>query len=627
MSVPLPVSEKISSLSQAEAAAAATGRLAALPRILGEDVAATAFLNALLREWAGWRHVPDAGQDGAVEDGHGDGMIVLPLDRARQSVLVPLRHFSISGRHSFRFPLLVRDDAWARPKPIAFAELVRLVLTEPSIAGETSPADSRCFRDRVATSTANIVRAIEVREGRDEGSATPDGETDFIRAEQALLGHPVHPAPRSCDEFSDADMRLYAPEYDAAFSLHWFAVHRDAVLSATVGSTADAITRHLAGDDPRLGAGFPDRVLPSPDFMLMPMHPWQASTLADGPVMAGLRDSGAVIDLGPGGSEYRPTSSTRTVWAGHARHMIKFSLSVRVTNSERVLQPVDADRGKFVARFLASAPGQALAAECPSLRIMAEPAHLMLKDGSGAPFWPSAMIFRDNPFRGAAGGRAFAMGTLCQEGYDGCDSLIARLIRGIAGRRTLDEGQAALLWFDRFLDIAVKPCLIAQANYGLLFSAHQQNTVMEVDDDGLPRIFHFRDCQGTAFSETAAVPMEDLVRGEVTPPLVMPDDLTHRLFAYYFIVNNVFNVISAIGIAGLADERALHGRLRRFLTDVRRSTLKDSGFADYLLASPTLACKGNFHTFLGGIDETAAAGSILAAYVDIDNPIAHIKEG
>ena len=46
--------------------------------------------------------------------------------------------------------------------------------------------------------------------------------------------------------------------------------------------------------------------------------------------------------------------------------------------------------------------------------------------------------------------------------------------------------------------MALKPFLIAQADYGILVSAHQQNTVLALEG-GYPAGMWFRDCQGTTF--------------------------------------------------------------------------------------------------------------------------------
>ncbi len=54
----------------------------------------------------------------------------------------------------------------------------------------------------------------------------PRGRTDlFLAAEQALLlGHPLHPTPKSREGLSEAEARRYSPELRGSFPLHWMAV-------------------------------------------------------------------------------------------------------------------------------------------------------------------------------------------------------------------------------------------------------------------------------------------------------------------------------------------------------------------------------------------------------------------
>ncbi|HEV7368485.1 GNAT family N-acetyltransferase [Arenibaculum sp.] len=583
------------------------------PSALAERHASAAFLNALMRDWAGWRLLPAA--EARRFDPAGRPVAAFPMARSGITVHAILARRSLAGRHGFALPLLAEGPGLPPGAAIGLDRFARLVAAEPAIVGVLSDAARDAFLRRVGESRANIAVALAER-----GPA--DGTVDFADAEQALLlGHPVHPTPKSRDGFSAEDAHAYAPEHGGAFPLAWFAVHRSAASVATTAPDPDALVRRPALDDPQLGACFLERALPGPDWTLLPQHPWQAERLLRLPEVAGLVADGRLRPLGTAGSPWRATTSLRTLHAPHAAHMLKFSLGVRLTNSTRVLQAREVDRGLRVDRILDGPLGRELAARFPDFRVMREPAHLSLLAASG-PVAASTVVLRDNPFRGPGPFEACVLATLCQDDPFGGEGLLARVVRGAAAREGTDAGAAALSWFDRFLAVALEPLLVAQADYGLLFSAHQQNVVLGLAG-GWPAVLHFRDCQGTGFTGLG----RDLV-AQAHPELagdldnVFDDATTARLVGYYLVVNAVFGVVTALAVAGLAPERLLLDRLRDALERLLSRGLRDPSAVRWLLESPQLWSKANFRLGAGGVEETLADGNPAGAYVPMPNPLA-----
>lgn len=604
------------------------------------DPSSCSFLNALLREYTGWTthrdRVPGAlnreqtQEPGASPAGANIEILTLPLRASGLSVFLGLLHRSDAGRHRFSDPILLGRDLQSA-RPIGLTALASLILHDPDIVGEVSPSARATFLGRLLDSQESLNDALEYRRGDLE--ALFNRPLSFAEAEQALLlGHPVHPTPKSHDELTQNEVRALAPEFAAAFALRWMLVHRDRL---DAGGTEDlplrqAIEDLIASDD-----AFPARTLAlienAPTHLPMPFHPWQVDYLLCRPEIKAMIANGDLIDLGEIGSPFRPTSSVRTLHAEHADYMLKFSLSVRLTNSVRVLLPKEWERGKQVHQLFETPLWQEISERFPSFRILSEPVHMALKDSQGATIRESAVLFRQNPFKGDAAADTEVLATLCQD-HPGQDhpgqgqpergnSRLTALIKRIAVREGRSEEAAALRWFERFLEVALAPFLQIHADYGLLFGAHQQNTILKLQEDYPLRVY-YRDCQGTGHSDSAHEVLQRYlpsIGGEAQN--TVSDELGHRLYGYYLIVNNLFNIIASIAQGGSADEAILFATLRDFLLKLRNQGLRDPRFVTKLIEEEIIWSKGNFLTCLRDINESHEGQDQLAVYVPMPNPI------
>lgn len=578
----------------------------------------TAFVNALAREWPRCQWL-DAGAHPLTGPA---GALRLPLTRPAGALLLPLRHHSAAGRHRLTGSIhLLPADGDALE--LDFTQAVAFLAAEPTLA-EADTATRRLFLRRVLDSADTLAAAEHVRRAELAQLAWP--QADYLAAEQGLVhGHAVHPTPKSRDEFSDADLRRYSPEFGGHAPLCWFALRDQALWREDVGDdSATAQLAALIASDPALQALA--RQYPGDDgWQLLPVHPWQARVLRETAAYRHWRDADALRDLGEHGAHWFATSSLRTLYAAHAPAMLKFSLSVRLTNSQRVLQPAEVRRGRLIHGALASDLGRQLARECPTLGILHETAALALATPDGKPLAESFVIFRDNPF--AIGqtnyATSYTMATLSQDGCHGQPGMAARLMHTLAARDGRSVAAVALDWFDRFLHCALRPFLIAQADYGVLVSAHAQNTVLTLDEHGWPARVWFRDCQGTTFHADTIAALTTQVPGiEAAAELSFDEAATNRLFGYYLIVNNVFGLVAALGGDGVVDESALLARMRAFLQALRAQPLRYPHFIDYLLTSPQLMSKGNFMICFDNLNETTDAEGSYRSYVPLDNPLA-----
>ncbi len=141
---------------------------------------------------------------------------------------------------------------------------------------------------------------------------------------------------------------------------------------------------------------------------------------------------------------------------------------------------------------------------------------------------------------------------------------------------------------------------------------------MLLDPAGWPVGGRYRDNQGYYFRASHRAELERRLPGiGSASDTFVSDAVTDERFAYYLGINNVLGLIGAFGSQRLADERVLLAAFRRFLG-------KASGLGPLparLLDSPTLRCKANLLTRLGGLDELVGPVDSQSVYVTLTNPL------
>jgi len=91
------------------------------------------------------------------------------------------------------------------------------------------------------------------------------------------------------------------------------------------------------------------------------------------------------------------------------------------------------------------------------------------------------------------------------------------------------------------------------------------------------------------------------------------------------VVNHLFGVIGAFGVADLADEMDLLAELRSFCEGVASALPRVPSVLETLLEAPTLRCKANFLTRVEGLDELIGPIEGRSVYVDIPNPLMEVS--
>lgn len=572
----------------------------ALLRAAGTDVAAQCFLNALLRETKDWRYLPATDADALSE-------IHIPLSQT-QALRVPVRYFSPTLHHQYRFPATRIQSNSDRGDAVTFPQLVDLILEKPSVKGSLDADTLARFKQRVLESHAHTWQAIDLRHS---WATLRDKPLTFAEAEQALLvGHAFHPAPKSHEPFNEAEARRYLPDFASRFPLRWFAVESTLVAGDSLNvSLRERLLRFAAQSAPELLGHFTDT------RWLLPMHPWQADYLLEQDWCQRLAENGSLQDLGEAGAQWLPTSSSRSLYSETNSDMIKFSLSVRLTNSVRTLSVKEVKRGMRLARLAKTERWQDLQARYPTMRVMQEDGWAGLRDESGTIQEETLMALRVNLLFETPDTQTNVLVSLTQAAPDGGDSLLAAAVRRLSQRLDLPLAQAARCWLDAYCDRVLLPLFSAEADYGLVLLAHQQNILVEMQQD-FPVGLIYRDCQGSAWTESADTWLKEA--GETEVENRFGESQLLRYFPYYLLLNSTLAVTAALAAAGFDSEESLMSRVRDALAELRR-TAKQTRCLDYVLDSPTWNCKGNFFCYLHDRNENTIADPAVI-YFDFSNP-------
>jgi siderophore synthetase component len=590
------------------------------------------LLNCYMREGGEWRPVPAEDVPELARDGD-THLAALPFEDLRAMLLVGITHLSPTHRHRIRMPV---EIAMAGGNPVAVTlDTVAGMLVDQ--LGDHGLGDDPVSADRVGpdpTAVLHRMRAsiravrsfLEARDGEidDLWSAAP---LSFIDSEQAqLLGHVLHPTPKSRSEMSDEQLLAYAPETAAQFQLHWLAVDAGLVEhDSATGTPAPELAERLLRDDPAVDGAALDAALEGLGArVLVPAHPWELEHLrAHEDVVAALLDDGRIVDLGPFGSSVTPTTSVRTVYNADWPWQLKFSLHVRVTNALRVTPSRDLRRGVQTTRLLQTEVGAKAAEIAPGLVLLEDPAYLAVRHG-GQIIEGLSVILRDNRWRAGSHGDVTSLTTLCQDHPYGGRSRLGQITAAIAERDGRAEHDVVREWFRRYMDVVIAPMVRLYLDLGLCLEPHQQSVLLELED-GWPARGVYR---GAIFQRAAA--HDDLAA--TAPELgdssewVFPEPLAGERLVHYLLFNNALGVVNALGVTGAIEEPELLADLKELLEGEReRGGRYPATGLERLLDDTTWSTKGNLRTRMHDMDEAAGDLAGHASYVQILNPLHGVR--
>lgn len=544
-------------------------------------------------------------------------LLSLPLSLIQAQLFVPLSYVSRVGRH--RIAALPQIFQKGQKLNFSAAAIVSLLLEE-LVQQSEGHVDAASLVERWIQSRDALQQFLNIR--AEDFDALVQVEQGFIESEQALiLGHSMHPAPKSRTGFVHEDWQKYSPEACGQTQLHYWLVAPEYIAEGTALEQAFSIQLkqeikwHLSESELETLAAYAH-------YKLLPLHPWQARYLQSKAWFKSLKAKLKIIDLGEKAWIFSPTTSVRTLASFNAPWMLKPSLSVMITNSIRVNLAKECHRGEMTHRLWHSELGRDILKQCPSLKAVNDPAWIALQL-DGEIIDETICIVRDQPFTPEQ--QVTCIASLCQDHPVEERNRFNALFDQIASQQKLeDKAKIALDWFKTFLNISLSPLMYVYHRYGMAFESHQQNVLVELKD-GWPQWLWLRDNQGFYYIEEFA--------GEILQQFPELHDKAHAVgskafvderFSYYFFGNTLFGIINAIGTTGFVSEQDLLSVLQQHLFDLLKQ-YPDSSLIQSLLYQPTLPYKGNLLTRLYELDELIAPVENQSVYIQLVNPL-YIKQ-
>ncbi|WP_339615778.1 IucA/IucC family protein [uncultured Gilvimarinus sp.] len=462
---------------------------------------------------------------------------------------------------------------------------------------------------RLTDSLQNTIRYLEAR-----WQSPYQCSDDFISAEQSLLlGHWLHPTPKSRQGILEWQHEMMTPELQGKFQMHYFAASRELVeqQSLHTKTAEDLIIDALDGNKDSLTLAYNE--------VLVPTHPLQAQWLLTRSHVKEWLATGTLRYLGPLGQMFSATSSVRSVYHRHTSWMYKVSLPVKITNSLRQNKTHELRAGVLMAGLMKNLNFHQ---RFTQFQLISDPAYLTLRhpsdDESGF-----ETILRDNPFGARSGHNVFCIGALVQDTWhpEQKHSILCDIIQRRADRERRSIHAVARDWFDAYWRCAIEPCITLFDGYGIALEAHQQNSLLHLTD-GYPDIYYYRDNQGFYLDEALKPQLR-----QWQPQLSEDSELFYSTeniidrFGYYLLVNQIFSVIYRLGADGIVSEQELIANLRTKLSGLL-TTLTGSGrlLIEQWLNEAQLPAKANLLTRVADIDELEVDLE-LAAYTMIENPL------
>ncbi|MCE8016211.1 iron transporter [Halomonas sp. MCCC 1A17488] len=478
----------------------------------------------------------------------GGHVLQVSLPLSGQLLLIAVERPSITLNHAYRSEPF--GACFGKPwQALDWQHLARMLLCELALRFDQP------FNEELLAQIGNSVELM----GEFIAAASDDdwgqGEVAYLRSEQSLtFGHAFHPTPKSREGVALDAIRRYSPELGAAFPLHYFAVAASDLAQAS----------HLAEDAyAQLERQLPDLPLP-PGYRALPVHPWQVEHIRSLDVVRQALDSGRLLDLGPAGEPWYPTASVRTLLQPGRDRFLKCSLHVRLTNCVRKNAWYELESAVGLSRLLDAEAG-ALGETFPALTLMTEPgfvtadfrdqpreARIALQEAFG-------LILRQTPAWGEGETPLLAAALFADTASGG--SPLEREVMRLARHRGLSREEAALHWFEAYVEHLVHPMLFALCRLGVVFEPHLQNVVVGLRH-GLPSHIYIRDLEGTKllpepWPDERLTSLTERARASVR----YPEELGIKRIGYCLLINNLAQAVFFLA----RDDAGLEPRLWRCL--------------------------------------------------------------
>ncbi|MCS3528953.1 GNAT family N-acetyltransferase [Chryseobacterium sp. JUb7] len=586
-----------------------------------EKINYTALINCYMKEFTNWsRYLGIPKYDIAIAKSlrktPTNLHIRIDFSSIGCDVYVPVAYFSESGRHLFDFPVLRRvleTDEVSEVDIYGF-----MALTAEYSKNIYQDIDASTVMKRLNNSIENL--STYLNHLVENNKSVNDLEMSFIEAEQSLvLGHILHPVPKSKQGFNQQDLLTYSPETSGQFQLFYFLINPENIIEKN--ADGEPVSKKLGEKIyPLLDAEHKQLWDKFPDYQIVPMHPWEAEYLLTQENVQIMQEQGILFALGHYGEYFTPTSSVRTVYSDSNKWMFKFSLHVKITNSERINLYPELHRGHDISQLLKTDWGKNLQNDFPEIDFMVDPAFIAVKFNDKIINGFNISI-RRNPFYGENKNKNVTLlAALCQDGILGQPSRLQNIIGNAAKNLDLSVEQVALDWFKQYLHICVRPIVGILNKYGLACEFHQQNVMIELDKKGFPAKIYFRDNQGFFFREGRKDLVSNALPGiaDESQSIIDEESLAPK-YTYYLVTNNILGVVNALGCHQLANEKKLINLVYKAFKELENED--ETGLVSYITNKRNWYTKGNLITSLQNINEADENLEYPAVFLDTPNPL------
>ncbi|MGF1680597.1 IucA/IucC family protein [Photobacterium minamisatsumaniensis] len=532
--------------------------------------------------------------------------VKLPLTHRGGFLMLEVAYRTVVGRHRFHQVVLFTDDSGVQIIPLAnvISMLVREIYSSYCDNKASHNEEQELLR-RIVDSEQLMARYITHHMCTSAPTAMR-----FIDTEQMLVfGHWQHPTPKSRQGMLEYHHEFYAPEMKGYFKLNYFQVHHSLVRqrSALLCDTEEIIASSLDTE-----------ALVREDYVVLPMHPLQAQWLLHQPYVIRLIDAGLIVDCGAHGPQFTATSSVRSLYSPALDWMFKFSLPVKITNSLRVNKRHELEAGVVMTRLYRKTGFSSL---YPSFQIVADPAYITV-DVPELAESGFEIIIRENSFKQGNDQDTTTLAALAQDPLPGNASLLHHQVKRLSKAHNCTLFLAAMKWFAAYWECAIEPMIHLYDEHGIALEAHQQNSVLALDQQGLPKTYYFRDNQGYYLSKSYQAYQASLDPDlAIVSDLYFDDEMICDRFCYYLMVNNLFAIIGRLGADGIVDEPSLLAFAQQRLSGLERRLVgAGKKFVQRLLHEEKLPMKANLLTRVHDIDELQTENE-QSVYTFIDNPL------
>lgn len=293
----------------------------------------------------------------------------------------------------------------------------------------------------------------------------------------AISGHNVHPLSKLRRGFSLKESAGYGPEAGLAVDLRLCAVRRDLV-SLSEGLDIEPFDHHFARHFPEhveYASDYLRQARVGGDFVLVPLHPWQAHHVIPSAFAEDQR-RGDIVVIPMLTLAARPTVSLRTLvphapGASGNRPYLKCALDVTLTSTRRSVSQASALGTPRVARLVSRAV-QALDAEDglhPNVSVVPEVAGVA---------WAGTAESSSTQRRGLS---ALIRDDVAGYLRDGEIAISASALRGHCGELPRPLVDVPMEFFDRYAYDLVATVFGLMFFHGIALEQHLQNTMVKFD--------------------------------------------------------------------------------------------------------------------------------------------------